>query len=61
MESSIRQIGNSTAAGGQITTVLVSGASFAGLAAAWWMNKLGYAVTVVEIAKGRRKGGTPIG
>lgn len=60
MESSIRQIGNSTAAGGQITTVLVSGASFAGLAAAWWMNKLGYAVTVVEIAKGLRKGGTPI-
>ncbi len=60
METSTRQIGNGTAAGGRITTVLVSGASFAGLAAAWWMNKLGYAVTVVEIAKGLRKGGTPI-
>ena len=60
METSTRQIGNGTAAGRQITTVLVSGASFAGLAAAWWMNKLGYAVTVVEIAKGLRKGGTPI-
>ena len=60
MESSTPQNKNGMAAGGQITTVLVSGASFAGLAAAWWMNKLGYAVTVVEIAKGLRKGGTPI-
>ena len=41
-------------------TVLISGASFAGLAAAWWMHKLGYAVTLVEIAKGLRKGGTPV-
>jgi 2-polyprenyl-6-methoxyphenol hydroxylase-like FAD-dependent oxidoreductase len=41
-------------------SVLISGASFAGLAAAWWMNKLGYSVTVVEIAKGPRKGGTPV-
>jgi|SRR6187402_485307 len=40
--------------------VLISGASFAGLAAAWWMHKLGYAVTVVEIAQGLRKGGTPV-
>ena len=40
--------------------VLVSGASFAGLATAWWMNSLGYAVTVVEVAKGLRKGGTPV-
>jgi len=31
--------------------VLVSGASFAGLSTAWWMNKLGYKVTVVETAK----------
>ena len=41
-------------------SVLISGASFAGLSAAWWMNKLGYSVTVVEIAKGLRKGGTPV-
>ncbi len=41
-------------------SVLISGASFAGLAAAWWMHKLGYSVTVVEIAKGLRKGGTPV-
>jgi 2-polyprenyl-6-methoxyphenol hydroxylase-like FAD-dependent oxidoreductase len=41
-------------------SVLVSGASFAGLASAWWMNKLRYSVTVVEIAKGLRKGGTPV-
>ena len=41
-------------------SVLISGASFAGLTAAWWMNKLGYTVTVVEIAKGLRKGGTPV-
>lgn len=40
--------------------VLVSGASFAGLATAWWMNRLGYSVTVVEVAKGLRKGGTPV-
>jgi 2-polyprenyl-6-methoxyphenol hydroxylase-like FAD-dependent oxidoreductase len=42
------------------SSVLISGASFAGLAAAWWMHKLGYVVTVVEIAKGLRKGGTPV-
>ena len=41
-------------------SVLISGASFAGLTAAWWMNKLGYSVTVVEIAKLLRKGGTPV-
>jgi 2-polyprenyl-6-methoxyphenol hydroxylase-like FAD-dependent oxidoreductase len=41
-------------------SVLISGASFAGLAAAWWMHKLGYSVTVVEIAKELRKGGTPV-
>jgi 2-polyprenyl-6-methoxyphenol hydroxylase-like FAD-dependent oxidoreductase len=43
-----------------IPSVLISGASFAGLAAAWWMHKLGYSVTVVEIAKELRKGGTPV-
>lgn len=40
--------------------VLVSGASFAGLATAWWMNRLGYRVTVIEVASGLRKGGTPV-
>lgn len=40
--------------------VLVSGASFAGLATAYWMNRLGYKVTVVEVAKGLKKGGTPV-
>ncbi len=40
--------------------VLVSGASFAGLATAFWMNRLGYRVTVVEVAGGLRRGGTPV-
>src|ERR1700733_2669764 len=40
--------------------VLISGASFAGLATAYWMNKLGYDVTVVEIAQDLKKGGTPV-
>jgi 2-polyprenyl-6-methoxyphenol hydroxylase-like FAD-dependent oxidoreductase len=40
--------------------VLVSGASFAGLATAYWMNRLGYDVTVVEISKELKKGGTPV-
>ncbi len=40
--------------------VLVVGASFAGLATAFWMHRLGYAVTVVEIAKELRRGGTPV-
>ncbi|RTE06768.1 FAD-dependent monooxygenase [Paenibacillus whitsoniae] len=40
--------------------VLVSGASFAGISTAYWMNKLGYNVTVVEIAQGLKKGGTPV-
>jgi 2-polyprenyl-6-methoxyphenol hydroxylase-like FAD-dependent oxidoreductase len=30
--------------------VLISGASFAGLSTAYWMNKFGYQVTIVEIA-----------
>jgi len=42
------------------TAVLVSGASFAGLATAYWLNRLGYRVTVVEVAKGLRQGGTPV-
>ncbi len=40
--------------------VLVSGASIAGLSAAWWMNKLGYQVTVVEIANQPRTAGAAI-
>ena len=45
-------------AGGK--AVLVCGASFAGLSIAYWMNRLGYRVTVVELANGLRKGGTPV-
>ncbi|MGZ3943785.1 MAG: FAD-dependent monooxygenase [Mucilaginibacter sp.] len=40
--------------------ILVLGASFAGLSTAYWMNKLGYKATVVEIAGGLKKGGTPV-
>src|SRR5215468_5846855 len=40
--------------------LLVSGASFAGLATAYWLNRLGYRVTVVEISPGLRRGGTPV-
>ena len=60
MDVSAQQNGDGAAVVGRSSSVLVSGASFAGLAAAWWMNKLGYSVTVVEIAKGVRKGGTPV-
>lgn len=40
--------------------ILVSGASFAGLSTIYWLKKLGYKVTVVEIAEGLKKGGTPV-
>jgi 2-polyprenyl-6-methoxyphenol hydroxylase-like FAD-dependent oxidoreductase len=40
--------------------VLVSGGSLAGLATAYWLNRLGYRVTVIELASGLRKGGTPV-
>jgi len=40
--------------------VLISGASFAGLTLAYWLNKFGYQVTIVEIGKELRKGGSPI-
>lgn len=40
--------------------VLVVGASFAGLTTAYWMNKLGFDVTVVEVAGSLKKGGTPV-
>ncbi|MER8854756.1 FAD-dependent monooxygenase [Mesorhizobium australicum] len=47
-------------AGNNQKSVLVSGASFAGLATAYWMTKLGYRVTVVELASDLRRGGTPV-
>ncbi|MCW3106193.1 MAG: monooxygenase FAD-binding protein [Segetibacter sp.] len=40
--------------------VLVSGASFAGLSTAYWMNKSGYKVTVVEIGNHLKMGGSPV-
>lgn len=40
--------------------VLISGASFAGLTLAYWLNKFGFEVTIVEIGKRLRKGGSPI-
>lgn len=40
--------------------VLISGASFAGLSTAYWMNKSGCKVTVVEVAKDLKMGGTPV-
>jgi 2-polyprenyl-6-methoxyphenol hydroxylase-like FAD-dependent oxidoreductase len=40
--------------------VLISGASFAGLSTAYWMNKFGYQVTIVEISDSLKKGGTPV-
>jgi 2-polyprenyl-6-methoxyphenol hydroxylase-like FAD-dependent oxidoreductase len=40
--------------------VLIAGASIAGLTLAYWLNTYGYRVTVVELAKGLRRGGSPI-
>ena len=40
--------------------VLVAGASFAGLTTAFWMHRLGYRVTVIEISKGLKLGGSPV-
>ncbi|RZL85921.1 MAG: monooxygenase, partial [Variovorax sp.] len=40
--------------------VLISGASMAGLSAAYWFARLGHHVTVVERADGLRPGGAPI-
>lgn len=40
--------------------VLISGASFAGLTLAYWLNKFGYQVTVLELGKELRTGGSPI-
>ncbi|MFI6009726.1 FAD-dependent monooxygenase [Streptomyces sp. NPDC051243] len=41
-------------------TVLVSGASIAGPAVAFWLRRFGFAVTVVEKSAGPRGGGYPI-
>jgi len=41
-------------------TILISGASIAGLSTAYWMNRLGYQVTVVEIAKAPRTAGAAV-
>ena len=40
--------------------VLISGASLAGLTLAYWLNKFGYGVTVVELGKDLRTAGSPI-
>lgn len=40
--------------------VLISGASMAGLSAAYWFARMGHHVTVVERADGLRRGGAPI-
>lgn len=40
--------------------VLISGASIAGLSTAWWLDHLGYKVTVVEYAKAPRIDGAAV-
>jgi 2-polyprenyl-6-methoxyphenol hydroxylase-like FAD-dependent oxidoreductase len=40
--------------------VLVAGASIAGLTAAWWLNHIGYQVTVVELAAAPRTNGAAV-
>lgn len=55
-----RQVDRTSERVGRGSTVLVSGASFAGLSTAYWMNQLGYKVTVVEIGKSLKKGGSPV-
>jgi len=39
---------------------LIAGGSIAGLTMAYWLNRYGYSVTVVEISAGLRKGGASI-
>jgi 2-polyprenyl-6-methoxyphenol hydroxylase-like FAD-dependent oxidoreductase len=41
-------------------TVLISGAGIAGLTMAYWLNRYGYKVTVVEISACLKKGGSPV-
>ncbi|SDT53300.1 FAD-dependent monooxygenase [Bradyrhizobium canariense] len=55
-----KQVSGAAAETAPNKNVLISGASFAGLATAYWMNKLGYKVTVVEVSKDLKKGGTPV-
>ncbi|HTQ15882.1 FAD-binding protein [Mycobacterium sp.] len=43
-----------------MTEVLVSGASIAGMTAAYWLTQYGYSVTVVERCPGLRRGGQAI-
>lgn len=40
--------------------VLVSGASIAGLSAAWWLEHIGYKITVVELAGAPRTNGAAV-
>lgn len=40
--------------------ILISGASFGGLTTAHWLGRLGHEVTVVELARGIREGGTAV-
>lgn len=40
--------------------VLISGASIAGLTTAWWLNHLGYQVTIVELAVAPRTNGAAV-
>ncbi|AMP99359.1 FAD-binding monooxygenase [Pedobacter cryoconitis] len=46
--------------GTKVKSVLISGASIAGLTMAYWMKYYGYEVTVVEIGAEPRRGGSPI-
>ena len=41
-------------------TVLISGAGIAGPALAFWLNKTGYRITIVELAEGIRPGGQTV-
>ena len=47
METSPHQQQRTDATRNNTHSVLVAGASFAGLAAAFWLHRLGYSVTVV--------------
>ena len=40
--------------------VLISGASIAGLSLAYWLNRYGYEVSIVEMSAGLRRGGSPV-
>ncbi|GGS73136.1 MULTISPECIES: FAD-dependent monooxygenase [Streptomyces] len=51
---------NRSTGGAARRTVLVSGASIAGPAVAFWLRRYGFEVTVVEKAAGLRGGGYPI-